>query len=673
MKAFHVRDILKLSEDEVWATIPHQSIDDKIKLTFDDGSVHKVSGRATVFSQYFWNFHRAYPATQVLPKHHLLDRYISKSVYLRLFTDSFWQCYFDNESKGVSREALMRLAYTKVSNAIFNMIVSRLSPWVTSISNTDILEMVKHPKIAKALASVDANHKNPKVTIDETYAIIEDVLTNDKGVIANPLAYAARAKLVDMRQIKQCIGPRGYPTDVDDHIFHKTPILPSFYSGLVELTDALTESRSASKAHFYQKGPMEKSEYLNRSTQLLCMSLKRLHMTDCGSRGTISRMITKENLDNHVGKRVVLEDGTQVWGTPEVLKGLIGKVVKMRSIIHCVHPDEAGVCLHCFGAIGFSVPHNTNLGYVSCAIILGDTGQNLLSAKHLVASAAESDFEFTKDMVEFISRHEQTGTLALNKALKKQQVNLIIPKENGEGLNDVLYVDNVNVLQKGLVTKFTNLVFEKHTRHTVEYRDIGLNLGSTPAHLTHEALDYVKHKGFSINNNDDFVIDLSSWDYSKPFIEIPLKQYNTVDFMLAVDRAITGNTPGNAKAVKMTRGSRIIDYSSPEEAVNFFFELINSKLNCNLAHVETIVYCLMCADPDRGDYSLPRKGAPNKLMPYNVVMRSRSLAPFMAFERQFKTLVNPHTYMFGTRQAHPMDDIFVPAPERTMYLNPAVR
>lgn len=668
MMKLHVRDILKVSCEEAWDIIPWASVNDKIKLVFDNNEELVVTGRGTVFSQYFWNYHRMYPKTQVLPKHHILDKYISKQVYLDLLSNAYWQCYYDNEAQGVSREVLMRIAYQYGTNRIYNMIATRLSPWITSVANHDILEVVNHERIKDAVDNVGAEFNNPKYTIDECHDIITDVLMNDENLIRNPLAYAARARLVDINQIKQCVGPRGNPTDVDDFIFSRTPILPSFYRGLTELVDVLTESRSAAKAHYYQKSPMEKSEYLNRSTQLLCMSLQRLHMTDCGSKGYISFQLGKNDIPMILGKKMLTPEGNEVWATRENLTPMIGKVIKLRSILYCNHPDESGVCLHCFGAIGFSIPHGTNIGYCSSAIILGDTGQNLLSAKHLVASASGNEFHIMPDMKPWIARNERAGMLGLNPMIAKQKVNLIINKESGQGLNDIQYVENVNILQKSLVTKFTNLVFEKQTKHHTEYHDIDLCLDGNFANLTHEALQYIKDRGFTINNNDDFVVPLDKWNYKDPFIEIPLKQYSTVDFMMSVDRAITGNNIVTGKSRESLRGTRIVDYNTPEEALIFFYGLINSKLSCSMSHIEVIVYCLMCADPDRNDFSLPRKGAPNKLVPYTKIMRNRSLAPFLAFERQFKTLTNPHTYLLKHRAPHPMDAIFVPPNERTVYI-----
>jgi hypothetical protein len=134
--------------------------------------------------------------------------------------------------------------------------------------------------------------------------------------------------------------------------------------------------------------------------------------------------------------------------------------------------------------------------------------------------------------------------------------------------------------------------------------------------------------------------------------------------MKSVDRAITGSASVGSKNVV---GSRIVDYNTPEEALIFLFNLINSKLSVSLSHIETIIYVLMCADPDNNDYSLPRKGAPNKLVPFNKIMKNRSMSAFLAFERQYKPLITPSTYMIKNRPPHPLDPIFIPSTVPVIY------
>lgn len=665
LKNIHVREILALNEDEVWDHLPHSSVNDKIKLTFDNGETHVVTSRETIFSNYIWRFHRKYPKTQLLPDQHILGRILDKNLYLKLLGKAYFQCYYDNESIGVSREILMGLLY-EVTNKIHNMTTGiKLSSYVTSFTILDLLDIADHPRIKKSYMDLKPVGMPQTTSINDVYNVIEDVLKRDDSMIKNPLAFAVRCNLVDMNQAKQMVGPRGQPTDTDNHIFTKTPILPSFVHGLVEVVDCITESRSAAKAHFYQKGPMEKSEYLNRSVQLLCMTLKNLHMTDCGSKGFIYMTVDKKKAVTLAGSRQICEDGSERFLTMDDIYKLHGKTIKLRNIIKCQHPDPIGVCVHCFGAIGVSIPHGTNLGYASSSTILGDVGQNLLSTKHFVSSASGAEVEIKGELSNWIRKGTKTNTFVLSPDLRKDKVSLVIPKDQGQGLNDVLYVDNVKVLQKHLITQLQSFVFEKTLKNgTLEYHEHQLFIDNNTAHLSFEALEYIKQRGFTISPTNEFIIPLDKWDYSKPMFEIPIKQYSTIDFMMSLNRAITGAVTTNSQVVP---GSRVVDYNSPEEALVFLFDLVNSRLDCSLSHISVIIYSLMCADPMNNDYSLPRKGAPNKLIPFNRVMRNRSMAPFLAFERQYKPLTTPSTYLIKNRPPHPMDSIFIPKENPVVY------
>lgn len=661
----HVRDILKLDEDEIWNILPHERITDKIKLTFDNGETHVVGSRETIFSNYIWKFHRKYPKTQLLPEHHLMGRILDKNLYLKLLGEAYFRCYYDNESIGASREILMGVLY-EITNKIHNLISGvKLSKYVTSFTTLDLLDIADHPRIKKAYMDLKPPGMPQTTSIEDVYNVIEDVLKRDDSMVKNPLAFAVRCNLVDMNQAKQMVGPRGSPTDTDNHIFSKTPILSSFVHGMVEVVDCLTESRSAAKAHFYQKGPMEKSEYLNRSVQLLAMTLKNLHMTDCGSKGFIYITVDKNKAVTLAGSRQICDDGTQRFLTEDQLKELHGKTIKIRNIIKCQHPDPVGVCIHCFGAIGISIPHGTNLGYASSSTLLGDVGQNLLSTKHFVSSASGTEVEVKGELSNWIRKGSKTNTFVLAPNLRKEVISLIIPKEQGEGLNDVLYVDNTRVLQKHLITQLQSFVFEKTLRNgTLEYHEHQLFMDNNAANLTYEALEYVKQRGFTISASNEFIIPLDKWDYSKPMFEIPVKQYSTIDFMLSLNRAITGAVTTNKQN---SPGSRVVDYNSPEEALMFLYGLVNSRLDCSISHISVIVYSLMCADPANNDYSLPRKGAPNKLVSFNRIMKNRSFSSFLAFERQYKPLIAPMTYLIKNRPPHPMDSIFIPKENPVVY------
>ena len=101
------------------------------------------------------------------------------------------------------------------------------------------------------------------VSIDECYGVIDKVLMKDSILSNNNLARAARGRFVRMGQIVQCVGPRGYATDIDSYIF-KEPILQGFAYGITDLRGSMQESRSAAKAIFWQGDPMAESEYFNR-------------------------------------------------------------------------------------------------------------------------------------------------------------------------------------------------------------------------------------------------------------------------------------------------------------------------------------------------------------------------------------------------------------------------
>lgn len=92
----------------------------------------------------------------------------------------------------------------------------------------------------------------------------------------------------------------------------------------------------------------------------------------------------------------------------------------------CEHPDRGGVCVRCFGEIGYSIPRYTNVGHVSASEMQSKVGQLLLSNKHYLASAVIALMQIQEDDALYIRLGKEDNHIYLTDRFKG--LKYLIPK-----------------------------------------------------------------------------------------------------------------------------------------------------------------------------------------------------------------------------------------------------
>lgn len=663
MQVHKARSIWNLPKERIWE-IP----DGLMSIEFDDGTVHSVDSKATVYSWYMGVYHRLYPKTPILPRHHLGDRQIGKGTELDLLSAGLFDCkavYRDE----VVMEDLAELAY-RTQNEFYNDMTTRLKGYVSTISILDFIDVADHPEIKEANETV----KPTQLSIDQTYDKIWAVLTRKGELKGNTVSRMAKSGLVSKGQILQCVGPRGFLTDIDSNIF-RNPVLTGYVWGMRTLYDSMVESRSASKALIFAKDPVAESEYFNREMQLVASTLTRLHRGDCGSNEYIVFKVRTSDLDKIAGKYHKLNDG-QLEEIQVSDRHLVGRVVQMRSVLKCHHPDPYGVCSTCFGALADSIPDETNLGHVSVTVMCEKISQNVLSTKHLDGSSKVDEFE----VGDFDRKYIRSGTdvtirakatkeeaetntvIKLAERLAGRNIQLTLAEQQAANLSDIDYSD-INKLTPSNVTDLTEVQI------TVEEDDgfketvvVPVSMGARRSWLTVEALRYIKEHGWRLSDRGNYVIDLSGWDNNLPLFQLPLKHTDMVQYMKTIKSFImaTGE-PTRGKSGKTLR-----DFPTVDRGLVEFYNLISSKLKVNIAHLEAIILSTMIRSEEGHDHRLPRPISDGELGSYRRNMEMRSMGTSMAYERQAKRLTDVRSFIYRKRPDSPFDNLLMPYP----YANP---
>lgn len=654
MKRYSARTLIGMSTDQLWESLWGDFI-----VVFDDGEL-LTNHRETVYSSYAWDLLREFPATPVLMRHHvrtvLGDKLLGSNTHLDLLGSVVWDVSDAYEQDvTVSQDRLMKRTY-EIVNHMYNELTYRLEEYVVSLDITDFVDMLDHPGLIDAkqpLYDVPLEKVTDKM-IGECYEQMGRVIKTDPSLASNPLARAARAGTVKFDQLLQCVGPRGKVTDIDSTQFDQV-ILRSFTEGYRNFRDSLIESRSAAKSLIFSKTPLQQAEYFSRRLQLMSMNIQHLHRGDCGTTKFIEWPVRKKDLKRLAGKYYLDEGRHMLKAITGKEDHLVGKRVKLRSVMGCAHPDPVGVCSTCFGALAKSVPDFTNIGHMCCMLLTEKSSQSVLSVKHLDSSATIEAIVLGQDDKLFLKVGVDDNSYLMADQLRGVKVKLVVAAESIPNINDVNEVDDVDNLT---ISRFSEIqtvgiIVEQQIgeRKLIEGRDVLTEVGGRLASLTHEMLAHIRKNGFDLNEDNNYVIDLTGWDWNNPILALPLRHFNMSDHSRDIARMLESSV-----RMMQERDKKL----KPNDALIQLYELVNSKLDVNLTVLDVVLYEAMIVSAESGDYSLPKPWTSEGFGVMSMSMLHRSLSAAMAFEDHRDTIVNPVSYTSKNRLDHPFDVCICP-------------
>lgn len=663
-------------------------LDGEFILVFDDGEI-RTNWKETVYSSYVWELHRNYPAAAMLKKHHVATTLKGKrsgsSTHLSLLKSAVWSIYdvlcvgMSEQDKMEFRWNLGRLAY-RITNNLYCGLSYRCEDYVTSLDIVDFIEVLDQPEVVagyKNLYEVHAEIEKNKDTelmdfeklynsaFDRINGAISDLLLNRPELNHNSLAKLTKSKLINNGQLQQCLGPRGFLTDMDSVQF-KTPILRGYAVGFHNFYDSAVESRSATKSLIFSKTPLQDAEYFSRKLQFMVMAVERLHFVDCGTgrylRWTIqgkrddsTGLSYDGDLHRLAGKHYIGSDG-ELKTIHDTDTHLIGQTVNLRSVQFCQHPDPAGVCSVCYGKLSDSVPPDSNLGHMNATFMAQKSSQSVLSVKHRDGSAVIEKIILGDDEREFLNVGPDGNSYVLSPALQNSRVTVTIPRDRAVNITDVLDVDDVYKLKTSNVTELESIALIVTDIKGVERGGlIDVGIKHRKASLTHPALAYIKNLvsngNWPIDKNGNYVFDMSDWDWTQPLLELPLKHYNMSDHSKDIADILESSVD------QMITRDRLVQ---PEVVLRELFDLVNSRLVVNLAVIEVVHYGVMIISAERQDYALPKPWTESGLGVRAKTMTSRSLAPTMAYQGHSDVFINPDSYTIKNRPEHVFDMILMP-------------
>lgn len=643
MRKVKARSLLQFSTTELWDIIPEDFI-----MVFDDGVELITTIKECLFSSYFWDFHRRFNNLPLLKTHHvksvLKHNTLSVKNIGNIFTNIYSDLivYYDLTKK--EKDDAARMIF-EINNDIYNSLIVRAEAFVVGLDITDFIEVAENDVIKTAMIDVEKTYNS----VVNTYKLIENTIYNDKSLINNPIVKSAKARTINSNQLMQCIGPRGRLTDIDSMIFD-IPITRSYLQGIVGAYDSFIESRSAAKSLFFAEDPLKDAEYFSRKLQLLTLIVENIHYGDCGSQNYLLWPVRGKDLPNIVGIYYLDEESGKVISIKETDTHLIGKTIKMRSVVAgCNHPDPHGICSVCFGTMSENIPINSNIGHNSSATMNQQITQNTMSNKHVDVNASGDNLNISAEVKAYISVLD--NAYYLNDVCKTLYINsqCVIGINDIELVNDVRdlnssRISNIDVIGIG-VNSDNRLLKEK------EILAIHVEHNNRRAMFTTDFLIYIKQNGWIADTKNNFIFDLSKWDYTKPVLLLPNKQY---------DMSAHGN---NISKIIEARVEQITERENPESPASTLielFDLVNSKLEVNLSLLNVIVYASMIVSYKDKDFRLPKPWTNKQLGVASITIPNRSLGAAYAYEDLAALMVKPSSFMLRNRQDSPMDAFINP-------------
>ncbi len=660
------RTLLKFTTDQLWDNLEGDFI-----LLFDDGEVLS-NERGAIYSSYVWEYHRLYPETPMLKSHHVsldADKRPGADTHLQLINAVLLSTFEAYRRQTKDRLALVdhlaKLSY-EISNTMYNDLSYRCEEYVTSLDILDFVQITTHPSVKGALAQMEPTEAG----ITEVYNTIKKVIKDDQDLALNQVANAILSKLSSEGQAMQCLGPRGFLTDIDSHIF-KIPIASSYTSGLTDMYSSLIESRSAAKSLIFSTDPLQKSEYFSRRQQLICMNVRHLHLGDCGSTKYLTWKVrdarmegaTKaaSDLKTLAGKYYLDEPSKTLKIIRENDYHLIGQTLKLRSIVAgCCHPDPYGVCEVCYGDTSFAIPAESNLGHIACVTMTADLGQLILSTKHFDGSSAVEGIVLKPADKRFLHAQVNGNMYYLAPELKGSSVQLHFSASEAPGLSDINHVENVDVLNIARVSEFEDIGMIVRDKKGSEMYAPSVSVNGRNSSMTHQLLAHIKHKGFEVTRDGNYLVDMDGWDFSQPILVLPMRHFNMSDHQSDIADLL------EATMKELEYRSTAVN---PLDMIIQLHDLVNRRLSINLSILEVILYSSMVVSAIDNDYSLPKPWTQNGVGVKQALLTERSLGATMGYERHRDTLINPASYMRTNRMDHVMDALVVPSILNKNYQN----
>lgn len=630
---------------------------EKFICIFDDVELVVTTPRLELSSM-LWDVHKAYPKLPILSNHYIGAGPLPWSKIAGVLSNIYESVYRIYGDGKFDREAVWELLYRNV-NEFYNDSVVRYKRYVRSANSFDYDELYNHPRMIEIRKALRPNPSS----IQKAYDDATKFLMSDDTLKTNPVISDAKNGIAKMEQLLQVLICRGFNTDIDDHIFDQ-PIMGNYYEGIHDPAEALMDSTLASKALIFTGAPLEQTQYGNRKLQFSSMRVDLLVQGDCGTQRYAKIALDKVRAKGLLGmyfKDLKTSKLTEL--TKDLSEELLGATLEFRVPIYCAHRDKRAVCATCYGTLSRNMPYGVNLGFIASVNTQSEVSQKVLKVKHVESLTFNEPMILSPGEREFILNDKDPTKLKLNPRLAKEGILLQV---RGDVKDKVINASRLPVLTKADInpqrsvahhSQFKEVTFEIPMENDkVDRRRLTVAKGSMSAFFTAEFLRWFVDRDFRIDGDGFYRFDLSDWDFSKPFLELPKKHLSMKDFATEVEVFIRSTRDQSAKHLGKLK--QLSQYHDPTEAMLDLFDLISTRVSVHMTHVSVVCLSMMYDPSDKDNLRIPPINKPGMFAKYSKILGEGSFACMSAYERGGGELRKFSQYSNQDREQHLMDPLF---------------
>jgi len=637
-----------------------------IDIVFEDGVVIHAFYKHIILFRYLLNFYKSSKVeltSDLWVEKHLVNGLFTNGTYLSIYSLVFRKVakssdrYMSNSSK----LKLFKNMYVSI-DLVNKYLVAEVAHYAIGSSLLDILDIQFEPKLMEAIHNVSI--KNSKVSIDEAYNVLDEVMKLPK-FNNNPVSLLYRSKMVSIGQMRQLLGPRGFVTEMDSKIF-TIPMSNSFTLGFKGIYDAAIESRAGAKAMYLSSKAIQDAEYMARELQLATMTIENVHRGDCGKptyvdfyvrpdeyngNGELER---KGDLTNLIGKRYKFKDNVEriIDGTEE---HLVGEYIQLRMAVYCGLPDKHSICSACIGEIADSILDHQNLGHITSTSGSAGMSQALLSTKHLLTSAVTASIKLDPSVSKFMLVRNNEKLLFKAGVLGKKIKNIYLKFKQREawGIDNIMNVKDIFSININKVSRLSSVILVIESKKESVEIELNLKYATRRAVFSIDMLSHIIKNGYSTLDEEYYMVDINNFDNKRPvFI------YEKVEFDFA---ALIKEFKSMLKTRKYKNvNGRYKSEFGPHVLVQNLFELINNKLNVNIALLEVLTYAFTVQDLTNRNFDLGRNAKSRDVVAFREVIDYRSVGASFNWDNLLGKTLSPVTHVKENKCSTPMDVFFCP-------------
>lgn len=681
MLKYKAREIPKLDRATIMA-IPKG----ECMLEFDSTTV-KSTGKLVILNWMIWGTYNLYPDRPLEERHYVSRKGFDSDSISGAMTNMYRDLVISYGMGGFNEEVVWKMYY-RAFNDISNFVALNLEPWIAATSIEDYDDIYRDPDYI----AIKKNLKPTQASIDEAVAAFRKLMMEKPEWDNNQLARNVRIKAVKFESVMQNILQRGFLSEIDSHVYD-TPVMECYYEGITDLGLSMIKSRSSSKSSVFQTSPLQKSQYFNRSIQILAGSMidlvKPVHPevhSDLSKLGDVMSRVVMDKRHVDCGST----EGVRVYLTPEKVKGLdgrfyftadgsssswinlfdkssyehlLGTEITMRTPMKCKYRGDGGVCSVCLGMISANIPAGSAIGQVSAIKLCGPIAQAMLGVKH--DDRASSVINFITEACDrpYIQSSPIDGDIQLNPALSRyDRVVLRLPlamKDGPDGVTGLIGLSpslDVSLIQTHRLSELETVKFDLYPKKgdMVTSMDVLVSQPSRLSSLSKPFIRYLLRQEYTLTNTE-MLVDITEWLHKDSMVEgvlqpvfiVPKRHINTLNYVEGIISLITS---------KGGKGKKRLDrYETIDEALSEVYDLINERMRVDSHHIEIILTAMMKSAIREDDYGMPPYGEPEQFVAFMTLMYQRSLSALMAFERQHQRFTKEESFRESNRPRHILD------------------